>query len=180
MIDHNFIENIFSKLKENYGHNYDNILFEQYKIYLKNIDNLENRRRMTHNFFLSVNTGLITAFGILSQYGIMMELSMQLFVIIMGSAGILFTYSWRKIINSYISLSVVKWKIIIEIEKKLPLMIHDNEWKILTDKKNKSGYKKLTTVELWIPIFFIIMYIAFIAIIIIPDMINNTTYQFEF
>ncbi|MCH7561592.1 MAG: hypothetical protein IIC67_09570 [Thaumarchaeota archaeon] len=62
------IEDIFSMSKETYGKDYDEKLFEQYRIYIKNIDSLENRRKITHGFFLSINTGLIAALGILAQF----------------------------------------------------------------------------------------------------------------
>ncbi len=159
-------DKIFSLSKEDYGDDYDNKLFEQYKVYLKNIDSLENRRKVTHSFFLSINTGLIAALGILAQFGIAYQDTNQLWLVGGGIAGILFAYSWFRTIRSYILLGTVKWDIILEIEKKLPLKIHEVEWNILTSKKKRwSRYTKLTDVELAIPIIFIALYVLFLLII---------------
>lgn len=161
---------MFSISKEDYGEDYDDKLFEQYKIYLKNIDSLENKRKITHNFFLSINTGLITVLGILSQFEIVFESNNQIGIIGGGIAGILFACSWVCTTKSYILLSTVKWDIILEIEKKLPMKIHEIEWKMLTNKKGRSKYLKLTDVELGIPIIFIVLYIFLIMMIIITQL----------
>lgn len=161
------VDEIFSLSKKDYGENYDDKLFEQYKIYLKNIDSLENRRKTTHSFFLSINTGLIASLGILAQFGIAFADNNQLWLIGGGIAGILFAYSWLRTIRSYILLGTVKWNIILEIEKKLPLKIHEVEWNILMSKKSRwSRYTKLTDVELVIPLIFIALYVLFLLLII--------------
>lgn len=161
------LADIFSISKEDYGDDYDDKMFEQYKIYLKNIDSLENRRKITHSFFLSINTGLIAVLGILSQFGTAFESNNQIGIIGGGIAGILFAYSWRRTIKSYILLCTVKWNIVLEIEKKLPMKIHEIEWKILTNKKGKLKYQKLTGVELTIPLIFIALYIFWMLISIV-------------
>ena len=161
------IEDIFSMSKETYGKDYDEKLFEQYRIYIKNIDSLENRRKITHGFFLSINTGLIAALGILAQFGTAYSANNQLWLVGGGVAGILFAYSWLRTIRSYIQLGTVKWDIVLEIEKKLPLKIHEVEWDVLTLNKNRwKKYTKLTDVELAIPLIFIALYGLFLLIII--------------
>ena len=156
-------KDIFSNTYKDNNHYHDK-LFEQYKIYIKNIDSLENRRKTTHGFFLSINVGLISLLGILVRFGITSESNEQLLFILLSIMGIVFAYSWLRTTMSYILLSTVKWEIIIEIEKVLPLQIHDTEWKILRSKKGRSKYLKLTDVELVIPIIFIILYILSIII----------------
>ena len=161
-------KDIFSLSENDYGEDYKTKLFEQYKIYLSNIDNLENRRKITHSFFLSINSGLIAALGILAQFGTTFSTNHQLWLIGGGIAGILFAYSWFRTISSYTKLGTVKWNIVLEIEKKLPLKIHDVEWCILNSKKVPwwKRYQKLTDVEQAIPLIFIALYIFFLLIII--------------
>lgn len=163
--DDKTLDELFSLSEKEYGEDYKNKLFEQYKIYLRNIDSLENRRKVTHSFFLSVNTGLIAALGILTQFGLSFESNNHLWLVGGTIAGILFAYSWFRTIKSYILLGTVKWEIILEIEKRLPLKIHEVEWKILTSKKGRSKYRKLTDVELAIPIIFIGLYVLLLIII---------------
>lgn len=166
MTDETSIDDIFSKSKEDYGDDYDDKLFEQYRIYLSNIDSLENRRKITHSFFLSINTGLIAALGILAQFGTTFESNNQFWIIGGGVAGILFAYSWFRTIRSYILLGTVKWDIILKIEERLPLKIHEIEWTVLRNKKGRlKKYRKLTDVELVIPLIFIGMYVFLIILI---------------
>lgn len=157
MIEENEISKIFSLSEEEYGDGYKEKLFEQYRIFLQMIDGLEHRRKVTHSFFLSVNTGLIAVLGISTQIGF--TIGPNNFLWLFGGiiAGIMFSYSWYRTIESYIQLSTVKWNIVLEIERKLPLKIHEIEWKILTNNK-KSKYKKLTDVESVIPVIFIGLY----------------------
>lgn len=170
MTDETSIDDIFSKSKDEYGDDYDDKLFEQYRIYLNNIDSLENRRKITHSFFLSINTGLIAALGILVQFGSTFETNNQFWIIGGGIAGILFAYSWFRTIRSYILLGTVKWDIVLKIEERLPLKIHEIEWNILRNKRGRwKKYRKLTDVELIIPLIFIGMY-AFLIILIVNSL----------
>ena len=63
-----------------------------------------------------------------------------------------------------------------EIEKNLPLKIHDVEWSILNSKKIPwwERSQKLTDVEQSIPLIFIALYLFFLLIIIgVVDDISN-------
>jgi|APSaa5957512493_1039668.scaffolds.fasta_scaffold94132_2 hypothetical protein len=63
-----------------------------------------------------------------------------------------------------------------EIEKNLPLKIHDVEWSILNSKKIPwwERCQKLTDVEQSIPLIFIALYLFFLLIIIgVVDDISN-------
>jgi hypothetical protein len=164
-MDEEYLKKLFSVTKDTFGEDYDDKLFEQYRIYLGNIDSLENRRKVTHSFFLSVNTGLIAALGILTQFGLSFESNNHLWLIGGNIAGMLFAYSWFRTIRSYILLGTVKWDIVLEIEKKLPLKIHEIEWEILRSKKGRAKYRKLTDVELAIPLIFIGLYVLLLIII---------------
>ena len=158
------IDKLFSLHESEYGEDYKNKLFEQYRIFLQMIDNLTRRRTIANNFFLSVNTGLLAAFGLLVQLKTTSFEISDMWVLAGSIAGILFSYSWYRTVESYKQLSSVKWKIVLEIEKKLPLLLHDTEWKLLGEGNDKKKYKKLTDVERAIPIIFIAGYVAVIVL----------------
>ena len=162
MTGHDFIDDLFSKSNISDKNEWDDKLFEQYKIYLKNINSLENSRKTSQNFFLSINTGLITVFGIFFQFIATLEFINQLWIVGICISGITFSCFWIQTIRSYTLLCNVKWNIILKIEKKLPLLLHETEWKILLNKNGISKYVKLTYVELIIPSIFIILYIVMI------------------
>ena len=49
------------------------------------------------------------------------------------------------------------------MEKKLPLNIHDTEWKLLGEGMNKEKYRPLTDVEQYVPKIFIGFYSLLIS-----------------
>ena len=149
------IDELFSMPKSEYGEDYKNKLFEQYRIFLHMIDSLTHRRTIANNFFLSINTGLLAVFGLLVQLNSTSFETNNLWVLGGSIAGILFSYSWYRTVESYKQLSIIKWKIVLEIEKRLPLLIHDTEWKLLGEGQDSKKYKELTDVEKVIPVIFI-------------------------
>ena len=52
-----------------YGKEYSNHLLAQYKICVEMADKISARRCTANNFFLSINTFLLTAIGVLSKLG---------------------------------------------------------------------------------------------------------------
>jgi len=162
------LEKLFSISEKDYGNSYKDQLFEQYKIYLKMIDKLSDRRANANSFFLSISTGLLAALGVLFNDSI--THSPNYVLLFVGSiGGILFCYTWVRTVKSYRQLSSGKWKIVIEIEKKIPLSLHETEWKILGEGKNKSLYKPITDIEQIVPRIFLGIYAILILISILPQ-----------
>lgn len=162
--DENTIDKLFSLSEGEYGEDYKNKLFEQYKIFLQMLDSLTHRRTIANNFFLSINTGLLATFGLLTQSGIISLESNGIWMLVGSVAGILFSYSWFRTVKSYKQLSSVKWQIVLEIERKLPLKIHETEWKLLGEGSDSKKYRKLTDVEQVIPFIFIGVYSILVAV----------------
>ena len=90
MTGHDFIDDLFSKSNISDKNEWNDKLFEQYKIYLKNINSLEHSRKTSQNFFLSINTGLITVFGIFFQFIATLEFINQLWIVGICISGITF------------------------------------------------------------------------------------------
>jgi hypothetical protein len=149
--------------EKTFGVDYKEKLFEQYKLYLQSIDNLISRRTLANNFFLGINTGLLSTLAFLFNFGITVLDGNGLWILGGSGSGILFAFTWYRTVSSYRQLSNVKWKIIIEIEKKLPIAIHEIEWKLLGQGQDSKKYKQLTIVEQYIPKIFIIFYLIMIV-----------------
>lgn len=165
--DENAIDELFALSEKEYGEDYKNKLFNQYKIFLQMLDSLTHRRTIANNFFLSINTGLLATFGLLTQSGIVSLESNGIWMLIGSIAGILFSYSWFSTVKSYKQLSTVKWQIVLEIERKLPLKMHETEWKLLGEGNDRKKYWKLTDVERVIPFIFIGVYSILLTVLIL-------------
>lgn len=96
------------------------ISFEQYKIAIDMADRVSSRRGGTNNFFLSANSIVFVFLTAQNNfYGI------HIFVAIFG---ILLSFIWYFIILNYKNLNKIKYSIINEIEKDMPLEIYKKEW----------------------------------------------------
>jgi hypothetical protein len=152
--------NPFAADEQTYGQLYKKHLMEQYKLCVEMADRVSSRRSTTNNFFLTLNSLLITAIGILSRIGISGNSFNLTWVIIASFAGILFCWCWFTTINGYRTLNSSKFEIINSIEKKLPVAAFETEWKHLTPKDGKVKHRQLTKVECWIPKIFSLLYLT--------------------
>lgn len=158
MTDEDELKKLFSVSEKDFGEKHREFFFEQYKLFLQMTDNLNHRRSISNSFFLSVNTGLLSALGLLSNLGIDSLDGWGLWIVMGAIGGSLFSYTWIRTVTSYSQLSRGKWAIIQEIEKHLPLSLYEVEWKILGEGKDHKKYKPLTDVEKRVPYVFIILY----------------------
>jgi hypothetical protein len=73
-------------------------------------------------------------------------------------AGIVMCYLWYRIVLSYDGLNSGKYKVIHQIEKRLPLALYDTEWQVLGRGKKKDLYWPFTHIERRVPWIFIVIY----------------------
>ena len=92
---------------------------EQYRIYLHIFNSTHDRLSKSNDFFLGLNTAIIGALGYLESKGSAHNSTIFLFA---PFVGIAICYCWHQIINSYKQLNRVKFKVIHEVEKKIPII----------------------------------------------------------
>jgi hypothetical protein len=151
---------LLSVAEKDYGEQYHAHLLEQYKQYLELADKISERRSAANTFFLTVNTGILSAFGIAN---FLEQKTSPLVFIIGGVAAILLSYSWYRLIRSYRDLNTAKFKVVHEIEEHLPVRPYEAEWEALGRGKNKKLYWPFTHIENYVPWIFILLYGAVIA-----------------
>jgi len=133
-------------------------LIEQYKPYLETADRISNRRQSANSFFVTINTALVALVGYIH---IGSETSNELYWLI-ALAGIALSYMWYRLIRSYRDLNTAKFKVVHEIEKKLPISPFDAEWEAVGRGENRKLYLPFTHIEMGIPWVFLILHgIAF-------------------
>ena len=79
--------------EKNYGKDYKQHLLEQYKLYVEMADEVSSRRSKANNFFLSVNTLLVTAIGVLTELESSFITLNLWWVLISSFAGVLFSWT---------------------------------------------------------------------------------------
>lgn len=146
---------LIGKSREEYGERYRDHLLEQYKKYLEMADKISDRRAAANTFFLTVNTGLISAFGIAN---VIVQRTSKFLLIAGGFAAILLSYSWYRLIRAYRDLSTAKFYVVHEMEKHLPVRPFDAEWEAVGRGKDRRFYWPFTHIERFVPWIFIFLY----------------------
>jgi|SRR6267154_4798830 len=131
---------------------YQTHLFEQYKLYVEMADRISSRRQTANSYFLSINTALLgfvgyVATGVTTGY-----------VWLVPVAGITLSYLWYRLIRSYRDLNTAKFKVVHEIEKRLPLSPYDAEWEAMGRGNNPKLYKPFTHIETGVPWVFVVLH----------------------
>ena len=139
---------------------YQEHILEQYKLYVEMADRISSRRTSANVFFLTLNTTVLTVLGFLYEKVSMIN---PKWLVLFPLAGIIiFCLVWWWLIRSYKNLNSAKYKIIGQLEKKLPSSPYwSAEWKELGEGENIKKYLKLTVLENIIPMLFGFMYVLF-------------------
>ncbi len=153
--------------REDYGDQFSNHLLEQYKLYVEMADRISNRRAIANNYLLSVNSFIITIYGIASSVKIN---SLQVsWMDIIPVGGILVCVTWFSLIRSYRNLNSAKFEVIHEFENLLPSQPYKMEWSVARgEDEKKLLYKPLTRIEQTIPIIFIVFYSVILLFSLCP------------
>jgi hypothetical protein len=147
-------ENPLFKVKQNsYGNKYQDHYLDIYKMYLESVDKISDRRQSANSFFLSVNTGIIGLVGYLQSDAVASSLS-PTFYLLISSAGMLICYAWYRLVVSYRQLNSGKFKVIHEIEQRLPISPYDAEWDALGRGQKPDKYLPFTHIEKFVPQIF--------------------------
>ena len=131
--------------KKDYCENYDAAVLEQWKTCVEMANSNTEKRNNANNLFITINTALFAVITFAGDYR-----SLFLSVI-----GIIVCFLWFNTIRSYKQLSSVKYAIVNEIEKKLPLSPFTHEWEKL---RLEHGYIGLTQIERFLPWLFMLLY----------------------
>ena len=153
---HNFDEN-------EYGVDYKNHFLEMYKVYLEMADRISSRRQSANNFFLTINTAVVGFIGYI-QLGA--EKGSDYYYLI-SVAGMVLCYIWYRLVKSYKGLNSGKFKVVRQLEKKLPVSPYDTEWEIVGKGKKPELYLPFTNIEMKVPWVFFALH-AFVLLHTVP------------
>ena len=136
-----------------YGQEHRAHLLEQYKLYVEMADRISERREKSNSFFLTVNTALVAllakdAFGAAPASPRFLEILVPL-------AAVLLCYLWYRIVRSYRDLNSAKFKVVHEIESRLPIRPYDAEWEAVGRGKNPKLYLPFSHIEIAVPWLFL-------------------------
>jgi len=127
----------------------------QWQTCVEMANSVSQRRDLTNNTFITINLALIAAVSFKSDFK-------SIFVL---AAGIALCMLWKVFINNYKYLNKVKYEVIHDLEKILPMKPYTDEWNKLNKLKESKKYRDGTKLESILPILFVIIYAIAIALI---------------
>ncbi len=146
---------LFKQTKTSYGSEYKAHCLEMYRIFVEQMAKIRSMRESANRLFLSLNTAIIGLVGyILTGESEPIDSTI---IVVISIAGITLNFFWRNLLLSYKNLTSIKFKIIQEIEHKLPLALYNTEWELLS---RKGPYKPFTKKEILVINVFIGLYVA--------------------
>lgn len=152
---------LFNFNQETYGNEFNNHILEQWKTSVEMANAISERRTSTNNFFITLNSII---FAVIS-----FQFSKK--SICLSCMGIIICYLWTISLENYKKLNETKFKIINELEKKLPANVFDYEWELIGKGNDHKKYKKFSNLEKAIPYIFGILYIISIVYPILKEVI---------
>ena len=105
---------------------------------------------------VSILAGMVGLIGLL--YRISTE-SISLYLVVAGIFGVLLCISWVTVILSYSQLNREKFRVLHDLEDKLPFQFFKNEWDPGNTGAKSNRYRQLTKVETLMPIAFVVFFI---------------------
>jgi len=128
-------------------------LLDQYKLYVEMADRTSQRRVMVNTYFLSVNSAILAFVGYLTSKDSTDNLWM------LAVAGIALCWLWKATIISYKNLNTAKFKILHEIEKRLPIRPYESEWAFMGRGTDPKLYRPISHIEVGVPWIFIALHL---------------------
>ncbi len=142
-------------------------MLELYKLYVEMADRISQRRQSANNYFISINTALISlVIAFLAYSRLIKDVSPGLAVAVLvgvSVVGIANCWVWRALIMSYKAMNGAKFKVIHDMEKIIGYRPYFDEWEHLSRGEDKKVYNKFTVVEAQVPAIFFVYYMVAIA-----------------
>ena len=136
---------------------------EQYKLLSESIDYTSEIRESANNFWISVNSLLISGVAYLRGYE---NINRDQYAFLMWSSlilGICLCYSWLSSLGNIKKSIDTRNQIMIEIEKFLPVKIFTSTLGRSENVENKSS---ITIKEMLVPCIFLLGYIFFVILLL--------------
>jgi hypothetical protein len=127
-------------------------LLDQYKLYVEMADRISQRRATANTYFMSLNSAILAFVGYLT----VRETTSELWLI--ASAGVTLCFLWHRLIASYRDLNTAKFKVIHQIEKRLPISPYDAEWIAMGEGKDPTRYRPISHIEIGVPYVFMALH----------------------
>lgn len=144
------------------------LVLEQYKLYVGSVDRVTRQRGSTNRFYISVLAGLLAGLPVVAKTGLLPASLQGLVFTLVGIVGMLLCVVWHANLVSYRQLNAGKFKVIAELEQRLPTAPYSREWEVLGAGRDTRLYRPATGLELWVPRAFAALYLLMFVYFVTP------------
>ena len=137
-------------------------LLEIYKLHAELADRVSQRREGANRLYVSLQVGLAVFLAALIRFGIG-DAPERLLLVTIGGFGALLSISWFVVIRSYRQLNTEKYRVLSELEKRLPYQFFTLEWDPQSKGTKSNRYWKLTHVEVTLPAILFALFVGLIV-----------------
>jgi hypothetical protein len=135
----------------------EELLLGQYKLYVETAESVTSRRIDASKFYVTLLTALLAVIPFALSRDIPASVTRFVFLAI-GASGIALCTTWMFSIHSYRQLNKLKFKVIDEMEERLPFACFRREWELLKQYPEEYKYRRIGVVELAVPIILLVIY----------------------
>jgi hypothetical protein len=154
------MSDLWREPSEVYGPSYRDHVIEQYRLYVEMADRVSQRRAAANNYLLTVNAFLVTLYGLT---GAIVDVSVRsAWAYAVPAAGVAVCYTWLAIVHSYRDINTSKFKVIHELEGRLPVALYAEEWNYAEQGGGKA-YRPTSHIETLVPYIFMALYVLLAA-----------------
>ncbi len=119
------------------------MILEEYKLYVEMSDRVATKRAQSNRYYITIISGLLIVTATIIKEKALFSIKDYYIHVIISVLGLAVCFLWYNTITSYKKLNEAKFKVIDELEKKLPYACYNSEWKFMKEIK----YKPLTFFE---------------------------------
>ena len=152
-------EALFLCTRETYGDSFNADLLEQYKLYVQSAENVSARRVASSRYLLTLNVALVAFYGFQAS-----NLGPGWWTVLVPILGFSVSVLWCQIIKSHKDMNAVKFRIIHELEQRLPVALYAYEWRLAEEGQGKP-YRPVTDIERWVPLAFLVLHLALLLVL---------------
>lgn len=149
---------LFPVSKHRYGPTYNADLLTAYRLYFDSVRYTSQARRAKDNFFLSINTLFLTAFGLIYSDPELLPPN-NYWAWLVSVIGVLICINWWAVSYFYRKRNRVKLSIIHQIEESLPVAFYSAEREAM-QKRHKWFARRFAWLRFVTPWIFAILYIS--------------------
>ena len=134
---------------------------EIYKLHSELADRVSQRREEANRLHVSIVVGLVVFLGTLIRFSDDRTLDTILFLAV-GFCGLTVSASWYIVLRSYRQLNSEKFRVLHDLETRLPYQFFMMEWDPGSVGAKSNKYTRLSVVETIIPIMYGVLFLGLI------------------